>query len=258
MEVHKEIERHRYDAAARPHLEPGAEGQDLVGAAGVPLELRGPYIEFEQHVRDLAVPGGCVLDIGAGTGAFSFTAHGESRTLIATDISLTALQVARKRSGLLDVPLNLVCADSESLPFRAESIDLVASAGVLYCFNASALSREIQRILKPHGSWVIVDSLNENPLYKLNRWVGFLRRRRTALVARNLPTVASIERLGMGFDRSSLSFHGILTFLVPLLRPLFGSERTAAIIAVADLRLKRWRRLAFKVVAVFESPKRAG
>lgn len=254
MEVHKEIERHRYDAAARPHLQTGAAGHDSIGAAGVAAELRSPYIEFEQHIRKLAVPRGFVLDVGAGTGAFSFTAQGDGRTLVATDISLTALQVARKRSEALNVPLNLVCADSESLPFRAGSIDLAASAGVLYCFDVDALSGEIQRVLKPEGSWVVVDSLNDNPVYKLNRWVGFLRRSRTALAAQNLPTVATIERLGRGFERSSLSFHGILTFMVPVLRPLFGSERTAAILAVADRRLKRWKRLAFKVVAVFERP----
>lgn len=253
MEVHKEIERHRYDAAARPHLQAGAP-DGAVGASGIAAELRSPYIEFEQHIRDLARPGGVVLDVGAGTGAFSFSAHGSDRTLVATDISLTALQVARKRSEVLSIPLNVVCADSEALPFRSASVDLVGSAGVLYCFDAGTLSREIQRVLKSHGSWVIVDSLNENPIYKLNRWFGFLRRRRTALAAQNLPTVSTIERLGAGFQKSSLSFHGILTFLVPVLRPLFGSERTAAILGFGDQRLKRWKRLAFKVVAVLEGP----
>jgi ubiquinone/menaquinone biosynthesis C-methylase UbiE len=173
MEKHKLIEQRRYDSEATRFLTRELPRGGAFGADSSPPEFRPPYTVFERHVQSLAGPRAIVLDIGAGTGSFSLTARGEHRTLIVTDISPVALQVARRRAQAAGVPLSLVCADSERLPFRDGAIDLVTSAGALYCFDLGTLTDEVRRVLGGDGAWVIVDSLNESPIYRFNRLIGF-------------------------------------------------------------------------------------
>jgi SAM-dependent methyltransferase len=253
MEERKRIEQRRYDGGAAPFLDRELD-RDL-GAAGVPPEYRAPYTEFERQIASVVKPRAVVLDIGAGTGAFSVSARGEGRLLIATDISQTALRVAKRRAASAGVPLNFVCADAERLPFRAASVNLVTAAGALYCFDLNTLSNEVRRVLTPDGAWVIVDSLNDNPFYRINRWIGFLRHRRTALAVHNVPTVAAIQGLRSGFRTVAVAYHGILTFLLPILRPTLGSERAGGFVSAADRWLRWLRNWAFKVVVVAQYPR---
>lgn len=253
MEERKRIEQHRYDNAAVPYLDREL-GTDP-GAAGVPPEFRAPYAEFERQIASVARAGAVVLDIGAGTGAFSLSARGEGRHLIATDISQTALRVAQRRAAAANVRLNLVCADAERLPFRDGSVDIVTAAGALYCFDLDSLTTEVRRVLRRDGAWVIVDSLNNNPFYRINRWIGFVRRRRTALAVRNVPTVAAIQSLHNGFRSVAVAYHGILTFLLPLLKPTLGPERAGGLVSAADRWLRWLRNWAFKVVVVAQHPR---
>lgn len=256
MEQHKLVEQRLYDGAAQPFL----RGSTLppLGAPGVPAEFRPPYEEFERQVRALATANAVVIDIGAGLGNFSTVAQGAGRTLVATDISPSALRVARTRARDEGVELLVVCADAERTPFRAGSADLVTSAGVLYCLDFPTVAAEVRRLLRPGGAWVIVDSLNDSPFYRLNRWLGYLRHRRTALAIRNVPTTRTLRQLNRWFGAVDIHYHGVISFLIPILRPLLGGARTGHIVAWADRALALTKRWAFKVVVVARDVRIAG
>jgi ubiquinone/menaquinone biosynthesis C-methylase UbiE len=244
MEPHKEVERRRYDDAAARTLRSAVP--DRAGAASAPPEFRAPYQDYEDRVRDAARPAARVLEIGAGEGAFSLVAAGNGRILVATDISSIALKVASERARLNGATLYCVVADAERLPLRDASMDLVTSAGVLYCLDMERVSTELRRVLRPDGAWVLVDSLDESPIYRFNRWVGFLRRRRTQLATENIPTTESLLTLRRRFASVDIRYQ----FLAPVLKPLIGAERTGRIVHRADRWLAPIRRWAFKVVVV--------
>lgn len=252
-DTHKQIERQRYDRKAEPFLERNATPE--LGAAGVPVELRPPYEEFERRIGALVKPRDVVLDIGAGMGAFSTSARGEGRFLIAADISPVSLRVARQRAAEAGVTVCAVCADAERLPFRDRSVDLVTAAGALYCLDLDAVSREMRRVLRPDGAWVIVDSLDDSPVYRLNRFIGYMRHRRTALALRNMPRWSAIEGLREGFGNVVIAYHGVLAFLLPILKPLLGAARAGDVVRAADRGLRWLRRWAFKVVVVAQHPR---
>lgn len=248
MDHHKVLERQRYDAAAARTLQSSLPA--LEGAAAAPAEFRAPYEDFEQQVRAIARPADVVLEIGAGEGAFSLAAAGQGRSLIASDISAMALGVARRRAERGGQTLLTVVADAERLPFRDASVHLVTSAGVLYCLDLAAVSAELRRVLKRDGAWVLVDSLDESPIYRFNRWLGYLRHRRTRLAVQNVPTTESLLTLRRHFGDVRIRYHGVLTFLAPLLKPLIGAEKAGAVVHGADRLLTGVKRWAFKVVVV--------
>jgi ubiquinone/menaquinone biosynthesis C-methylase UbiE len=257
MEERKRIEQDRYEKMARAaqlqqsmSLHHGVEHDGPLGAAAVDAPLRRPYLEYEGAVRDVTAIGARVLDLGAGTGTHSFAATGRAGFIAATDIAVTALRIARTRDAA--GALAPVTADSEVLPFADGSFDVVTSAGILYCHDLPALTAEVLRVLAPGGHWVIVDSFDHNPVYRLNRLIGHLRGARTKLAVVNIPNASTVAYLRARFPQSRVSYHGIFAFAAPLLSRLAGPGRAGTIIDAADSVFPFLSRYAFKFVAVLQ------
>jgi lipopolysaccharide/colanic/teichoic acid biosynthesis glycosyltransferase/precorrin-6B methylase 2 len=256
MEQRKRAEQQRYNEKARtPEGKTPGLDLELNGSAAIPLAIRAPYVQFERAIRRVTPPGAVLLDIGAGTGLHSLAGAGASRVLVATDIALEALKLAQRRAALAGERLHLVCADAENLPFRPAAFDVVTSAGALYCLDLEKVLVEVQRVLRPAGAWVVVDSFDHNPIYRLNRVIGHLGGRRTRLAVTNIPRTRTLERLSAGFGSVRVSYHGILTFAAPLLRRLAGERRAAEFLDAGDRWLAWLRRYAFKIVVVAAEPR---
>lgn len=98
--------------------------------------------------------GGDVLDVGCGTGFLTSELQVYTQSLIALDIALPMLQVAR--SKLADAEnVSYICADAEQLPLAGHVVDGVFSNLALqWCVNIEAVFTEMKRVLKPGGRLV--------------------------------------------------------------------------------------------------------
>jgi SAM-dependent methyltransferase len=246
LEERKRIERGYYDRKAAE-----AESVDLRlhGPAGVEPHLRAPYLEYQRVAQALAPSPGIVVDLGAGTGLHSLLVEGKGVTVLATDISAAALDVALVRARQLDRPLLAVVADGETLPFRDAVADVVTSAGVLYCMDLDRVIDEVLRILRPGGAWVFVDSYDHSPVYRINRFVGYLRGTRTRRAFTHIPNAASIAAIRARFADVTVHYFGVWTFLWPVLRRVLGGARAAALLGRLEPP-RLLRRFAFKIVVV--------
>jgi ubiquinone/menaquinone biosynthesis C-methylase UbiE len=255
MERYKQTEQRHYNQKAQAA---GGKMPDqalqLSGCAAIPLALRAPYAAFEDAVRSAAGPGTAVLELGAGTGVHSLIAAGPDRVVVATDIAAGALKLAQQRAAAAGERLHLVCGDAENLPFRPGTFDVVTCAGALYCFQFEAVLLEVRRLLRPSGAWVIVDSFNQNPIYQLNRAIGYLRGVRTRLAVTNIPSMRTLRSLRAEFGRVQVSYHGIFTFMVPLLSRAIGERRAAALLDACDRHFGFLRHYAFKIVVLARNP----
>lgn len=248
----KQIEKQYYDRGAKLAISQGAELQ-CHGPWAVEEHLRAPYLAYRQAIEFLSQAGDIVLDVGAGTGLNSFLAAVDTGSVLATDLSEAALSIAKTRGEVLGRDLLVFTGDAEQLPLRDQSVDLCTSAGVLYCLDVSRVTTEVLRVLKPGGYWVIVDSFNHSPIYKLNRLIGYWRGRRTKRAYTSIPDEETLALLRTRFDRVTVTYFGVWSFLWPLLRGLVGRERATRALAALEPPT-RLSRFAFKILVVAQSP----
>jgi len=94
-----------------------------------------------------------ILDLGAGTGAFSKVLMQRYRKaqVVALDLALAMLGHTRRRGGWLRKPA-CVCGDGERLPFADDSFDFIFSNLMLqWCMDPEPVFAELRRVLAPGG-----------------------------------------------------------------------------------------------------------
>ena len=89
--------------------------------------------------------------------------------------------------------LKILSADIEQLPFKDMSFDAVCCAGSLSYGSKKQVISEIFRVLKTNGIFISIDSLNDNPIYKLNRYIHFLRGNRSFSTLINMPSLSLLK-----------------------------------------------------------------
>ena len=249
MSYDKFVERERYDAKARLVANQISDNTNSRhGAENVIISLRTPYLEYEKILRTFVTSDMSVLELGAGTGLFTGVLLYSGARVFATDISPKSLEVLESRYHKA-ANLNIQLADMESLPFLSESFDMVTSAGSLSYGDNELVMNEILRVLKPGGSFICVDSLNHNIVYRFNRWLHFLRGNRTMSTLKRMPTISLINKYSFRFGRSDVQFFGAATWAVPIISRFLGEILAARICDHID-RYIGVRKSAFKFVMI--------
>ena len=98
-------------------------------------------------------PGDVVLDVACGTGVVAVTAARRGATVTGLDLTPPLLDVARDNAQLAGVDVDWHEGDAESLPFPADSFDVVVSQfGHMFAPQPHVALGEMLRVLKPGGT----------------------------------------------------------------------------------------------------------
>lgn len=241
MPADRELDRDRYERLARDIR--SRPGGPLPSVSEIPAYLRAPYDSFVRKATNLISLDSRVLEIGAGIGTYTEVFASLSESVVAVDISQESLGIARLRSPHRIHP---VVADMAALPFADDSFDILMSAGSLSYGDPDTVNSEIWRVLRPGATLLIVDSLNHNPVYRLNRWINYRRGLRTRSTMERMPTTARLDRMRAPFRQSSVEYFGKWLFLHTPIARLRGTDwADKSVLALEDLGPDR---LAFKVV----------
>lgn len=102
------------------------------------------------------VTGRAVLEIGCGSAPCSRWLARRGARPVALDLSGSMLRHAAALGGSTGVPVPLVQAGAERLPFADASFDVACSAfgGVPFVAEPDRVMREVARVLRPGGRWV--------------------------------------------------------------------------------------------------------
>ncbi|RTZ15649.1 malonyl-[acyl-carrier protein] O-methyltransferase BioC [Vibrio aquaticus] len=111
--------------------------------------------------------GKTVLDIGCGTGYFSYELLKRGAQVICFDLSPDMLEAAKEKCG--DDHVMYKQGDAEQLPFANNSVDYVFSSLALqWCDDLAIPLREIKRVVRPQGQ-AFLSTLLDGSLFELKK-----------------------------------------------------------------------------------------
>ena len=145
-----------------------------------------------------------VLEIGCGLGTdgAQFAKAGANYTGI--DLTQAAVDLARRRFEVFNLPGNFRVADAEQLDFPDNSFDVVYSHGVLHHTpDTAAAVREVHRVLRPGGRALIMLYHRNSYNYRVN--ISVLRRAGIQLL--RWKAGVKMVRLFTGENEESLREH---------------------------------------------------
>jgi ubiquinone/menaquinone biosynthesis C-methylase UbiE len=224
----KNLEFARYEQRARNSLVSGEFSKELLlGSEVVPDYFKAPYLFYESQLAAFINSSYSVLELGAGSGMHTLALLRTGASITASDVSPASLEIIHQKFTPHFQNFKTEIADIEKLPFVDNTFDVVCCAGSLSYGTFQKVFGEVRRVLKPEGSFICVDSLNNNPIYRLNRWIHYLRGERTKSTLVNMPSVAKLEAICHSFHNGQVYYFGSISYLMPILSRFFGQNTLA-------------------------------
>ena len=193
----------------------------------IPSYLATPYEYYFKQFQNLNKKSK-LLEIGSGFGQNTLKLLSMSFEVCATDISSKSVKVMNNKFKKFK-NFSSKIVDMEKMPFRAKSFDIVCSAGSLSYGDNELVMKEIYRVLKPGGRMIIVDSLNNNPIYRFNRYLNYLKNKRSISTLKRIPNINLINIYIEKFGYGKVKFFGSISWLFPVLRILFSDIYNASL-----------------------------
>jgi len=104
-----------------------------------------------------------ILDLGCGSGENTWRLAGPTRTVFGLDLARPRLQHARRYGPVVQ-------GQATVLPLAGSSLDMIYAAHVLHHVAAPGdLLRQARRCLRPGGTLLLVETLEDHPLLRLGR-----------------------------------------------------------------------------------------
>lgn len=104
----------------------------------------------------VAEPGARILELAHGTGNLQLDLNGQGYRAVGYDLSPAMGRIARNKLKQGSFPARLARGRAQSLPFTPETFAAVVSTFPTDFISAPETVREVYRVLKPNGVFVIV------------------------------------------------------------------------------------------------------
>ena len=244
------IEKYRYNVKNSKQSE--TIDYSCVGPDAIDILHRAPYAFLDNYLSGIVNKDSKVLDVCCGDGLYSFMPLKYGGTVEGIDISEKAIEIGRKRAEILNYSsrINFHLGDANSISFENDSFDVIMCIGSLSYLDQSNIHLEFYRLLKPNGYVILLDSLNHNIFYRLNRLIQVLLGKRSFYTYKNMPDVNTIERFGKNFDNVNTIYFGKFDWLFPMLSLFLNINICLRLINKLDSRLFYSKKWAFKFVAI--------
>ncbi|BCJ88359.1 class I SAM-dependent methyltransferase [Effusibacillus dendaii] len=142
---------------------------------------------------------GHVLEIGSGTG-FNFPFYQQAEQVVAIEPEPLMRQQSIQRAAEAHVPIEVLAAGAEKLPFRDDSFDTVVGTLVLCTIPDPLLTlKEIRRVCKPQGQVLFFEHvrLDHAVLGRLQDWLTPVWKRLCDNCHLNRQTLELIRQSGL-------------------------------------------------------------
>lgn len=242
-----ELELKRYDKSAQLELQ--EISTDRFTKPNHPEFMEPIFAKYYEIIRDSIKPGMKVLEIGAGTGNHTKILYDTGAHIVAQDISKLSLNVLQKK---ISQEIEIMVSRMEEIPVSDRTFDFIVCCNVLSYGIPEKVNQEIFRLLKYGGNLLILDSLNHNLAYKMNRRLHYYSGRRTKSTLNRVPDKKRIIRLSKKFNSTSCYFFGSYFWITVPLKLIFGGRIALAANKLLE-RIKASKYGAFKFILLCEN-----
>jgi ubiquinone/menaquinone biosynthesis C-methylase UbiE len=221
-------DKERYDAVANEIIsQPVHSLTKKFGLNGIPEIQLDIYKKYYDIANKSISPTMQVLELGSGIGIHSgvLAKNILGGRLFINDISKVSLEINNKVHPAA-VTLN---SSMECISLPNNSLDFVFSCAALSYGDPDLVDKEILRLLKVNGNLVILDSLNHNIFYRLNRFIKFLSGKRTFSSISRIPNLNRLDNLSAHFKSTKLFFYGSYLWVIPVFTYLIGRQRSVTL-----------------------------
>lgn len=257
----KVIEKERYDFLSEGKIKSfntlSNQNSICFGSKAVQLIYRKPYEYYEEIISNVINPEFEILDLCCGDGIHTFPMAKSGARITAVDISATSIELCKIKAANYEINnINFQVADIEKLNFPDNTFDLVTMVGSLSYVDHSLFFNNLMRIIKPNGYFICIDSLNENPFYRFNRYIHYLKGNRTASTLARMPDMKTLNLFHKKFELINVQYFGIIMFLEKLFILLMGEVKAASLIYLFDKKVKFMKKYAFKFILIANGVKK--
>ncbi|WP_186578653.1 class I SAM-dependent methyltransferase [Aquibacillus kalidii] len=151
---------------------------DFLASIGIDRAHPGGKLATENWLKEIDLPpNSAILEVGCGTGKTLWDlASKTSGTLVGVDKHTSMIEHAKKQVKRIP-KINVVKANTESLPFEDDSFDLIISESVTAFTHIEQSIQEYNRVLKPTGLLVmlemtIIDELEQSEYDYIRSFYG--------------------------------------------------------------------------------------
>ncbi len=110
--------------------------------------------EMVSNLKD----GNEILDVGCGTGKFSFKMHNFNKNLKVHGMDLSEVMINKAKAKIVDHNIDFRVGDVENLPYEANSFNVITCSNSFHHYpNQRGALIEMNRVLKDGGKVMIID-----------------------------------------------------------------------------------------------------
>jgi ubiquinone/menaquinone biosynthesis C-methylase UbiE len=248
----KELEYNRYNKISAKKIDRLGGMVMPDGSAAYPIYLSTPYLFYESILAENIGPGMKVLDLCCGDGIHSLFLARLGADVIAVDIAENSIKLAELRAEKAGISgIRFLVADAEELPFgEGEKFDVITCVGSLSYVDIGPFMDKVLGLLKENGKFICVDSFNHNPVYRMNRYIHYLKGERSLSTLNRMPDIKTIHFLNSRFQSVKVNYFGIFAFIGGILKMFLGTKKAKLIIDKLDQLMYVLKSLAFKIVII--------
>jgi len=147
--------------------------------------------------------------------------------------------------------------DCEKMGFPDNYFDIIFDGGTFSSIDLDKAYLELERILKPQGFLLGIETFGHNPFTNLKRKINKLIGKRTGWAAEHIFKTKDLEEAKKYFNKIEVHYFHLISWLVFPFLNLPGGKAFLKLLEFIDgvlLKIPFLRKYAFKVVFIFSCP----